>query len=154
VGPFSDAWDRGDAYEQYVGRWSRLVAPRFVSWLGIPAGRRWLDLGCGTGALSAAILDVAAPSAVFGVDPSEGFLETARTRLGGGAEFRRGTAAEIPLADASVDVAVSGLALNFVPPPRSPATQGPDRAGRIHLADGASVGRAGERGRHHRLPSR
>jgi hypothetical protein len=41
----SDTWERGDPYEQYVGRWSRRVAPVFLSWLGMPAGRRWLDVG-------------------------------------------------------------------------------------------------------------
>ena len=44
----SDTWERGDPYEQYIGRWSRQVAPRFLSWLGVPTGRRWLDVGCGT----------------------------------------------------------------------------------------------------------
>jgi SAM-dependent methyltransferase len=113
--PASENWERGDPYEQYVGRWSRQVAPLFLSWLGIPAGRRWLDLGCGTGALSAGILDHCSPSSVTGVDPSEGFLETARSRLAGRAEFRKGSATDIPLDDGSVDVVVSGLALNFVP---------------------------------------
>jgi len=113
--PASEAWERGDPYEQYVGRWSRQVAPLFLSWLGISAGRTWLDVGCGTGALSAAILDYCSPSSVTGVDPSEGFLETARSRLAGRAVLRRGSAAEIPLDDGSVDVVVSGLALNFVP---------------------------------------
>jgi ubiquinone/menaquinone biosynthesis C-methylase UbiE len=74
----SDTWERGDPYEQYVGRWSRRVAPQFLSWLNIPAGRRWLDVGCGTGALSAAILDHSAPISVIGVEPSEGFLEQAK----------------------------------------------------------------------------
>jgi len=73
----SDTWERGDPYEQYVGRWSRRVAPLFLAWLKIPAQRRWLDVGCGTGALSAAILDHCSPVSVVGVEPSEGFLEKA-----------------------------------------------------------------------------
>ena len=111
----SDTWERGDPYEHYVGRWSRRVAPLFLSWLAIPGQRRWLDLGCGTGALSAAILDHGSPASVVGVEPSEGFLQTARERLVGRMEFRRGSAAEIPLDAGAVDVSVSGLALNFVP---------------------------------------
>lgn len=58
----SDTWERGSPYEQYVGRWSRAVAPLFLSWRGIPPGRRWLDPGCGTGALCAAILDRCSPA--------------------------------------------------------------------------------------------
>lgn len=115
----SDAWERGSPYEQYVGRWSRRVAPLFLSWLSIPAGRRWLDVGCGTGALCAAITDHCSPASVGGVEPSEGFLETAKDNLAGRAALHQGSATAIPLADASVDVVVSGLVLNFVPDQRA-----------------------------------
>jgi len=111
----SDSWERGNPYEQYVGRWSRRVAPLFLSWLDIPAGRKWLDVGCGTGALCAAILDRCSPSSVSGVEPSEGFLGTAREHLAGQVALHQGSATAIPLDDASVDVVVSGLVLNFVP---------------------------------------
>jgi SAM-dependent methyltransferase len=118
-----DTWKRGDPYEQYMGRWSRQLAPRFLSWLAIPAGRRWLDLGCGTGALSASILEHRLPSSLVGVDPSEGFLQRARERLGEGSALHRGSATEIPLDNASVDVTVSGLVLNFVPDCRQGLTE-------------------------------
>jgi SAM-dependent methyltransferase len=111
----SDAWEHGSAYEQYVGRWSRVVAPQFLAWLQIPAGRKWLDVGCGTGALCAAIIDRCSPASVAGVEPSEGFLKLAKQNLAGQAALYQSTAAAIPLADASVDVVVSGLVLNFVP---------------------------------------
>jgi SAM-dependent methyltransferase len=111
----SDTWERGNPYEQYVGRWSRQVAPPFLSWLGIPAGQRWLDVGCGTGALCAAIVDHCSPLSVAGVEPSEGFLKTARENLAGRAVLYQGSATAIPLNDAEVDVVVSGLVLNFVP---------------------------------------
>lgn len=111
----SDAWARGDPYEQYVGRWSRQVAPLFLNWLSVPPARRWLDVGCGTGALCAAILDACSPASVDGVDPSEGFLESARRQLAGRARLHHGNAAAIPLENASVDVIVSGLVLNFIP---------------------------------------
>lgn len=87
----SDTWERGSPYEQYVGRWSRRVAPTFLAWLNIPPGRKWLDLGCGTGALSAAILDHCSPASVVGIEPSEGFLETARANLGAGWHFTKAT---------------------------------------------------------------
>ncbi|HET7701852.1 MAG TPA: class I SAM-dependent methyltransferase [Candidatus Limnocylindrales bacterium] len=113
-----DRWSGGDAYERYVGRWSRQVAPIFVDWLAVEPGRRWLDLGCGTGALTATILERAAPASVVGIDPSADFVEHAR----GGVPDRRasfavGSAQAIPLDDANVDVAVAGLVLNFVPEP-------------------------------------
>lgn len=113
----ADAWDEGDPYDRYVGRWSRRVAPEFVRWLDIPPGRRWLDVGCGTGALSASLLEAAVPAAVTAVDPSAGFLARASSNLGSRARTALGTAADLPLEDASVDVTVSGLVLNFTPDP-------------------------------------
>jgi SAM-dependent methyltransferase len=115
----SDTWERGDAYEKYIGRWSRQVAPLFLSWLGMSPDRRWLDVGCGTGALCAAILDNCSPSSVAGVEPSEGFFKIATKNLGDRVTICQGTAATIPLSDASVDVTVSGLVLNFVPDQRA-----------------------------------
>jgi SAM-dependent methyltransferase len=110
----ADSWSDGDAYEHFIGRWSRQVAPRFVRWLQPAPGLRWLDVGCGTGALTAAILQNAAPTAVLGLDPSAAFLEEARRRLDGGpVELRIGTAAEAPPDVA--DIVVSGLVLNFAP---------------------------------------
>jgi len=113
----SDTWERGSPYERYVGRWSREVAPRFLAWLDVPAGRRWLDVGCGTGALCATIADRCSPASIAGVEPSAGFLETAKDNLAGRAVLHQGSATQIPLADAAVDVVVSGLVLNFVPDP-------------------------------------
>jgi SAM-dependent methyltransferase len=110
----SDTWERGSPYEQYVGRWSRQIARPFLSWLNIPAGRRWLDVGCGTGALCAAIVDRCFPASVCGVEPSEGFLNTAKENLADRAAFFRGSATALPLPDASVDAVVSGLVLNFI----------------------------------------
>jgi len=114
----SDVWAVGNAYEAYIGRWSRPVAAAFVPGLRRPAGGRWLDLGCGTGALTDAVLALAEPDAVVGVDPSEGFLAEARRRVNDPrASFRSGDAASVPLAEGAVDTVVSGLALNFVPEP-------------------------------------
>ena len=49
-------WASGDAYEPFIGRWSRRGARELLAWLAVPAGRRWLDVGCGSGALSQTIL--------------------------------------------------------------------------------------------------
>jgi SAM-dependent methyltransferase len=111
-------WASGDAYEAYVGRWSRRVAPAFLRWLGVSPGRRWVDVGCGTGALTTAVLAVAEPAEVVGVDPSEGFLATARTRIDDPrAAFEIGDARKLPFPDDRFDAVVSGLVLNFVPEP-------------------------------------
>jgi SAM-dependent methyltransferase len=109
-------WAAGEAYEPYVGRWSRLVAAGFLARLGAAPGARWLDVGCGTGALTGTILDRCAPASVLGVDPSEAFLAYARSRVTDPrAEFRHGDAQALPAEDAAFDVVVSGLVLNFVP---------------------------------------
>ncbi|WP_345761176.1 class I SAM-dependent methyltransferase [Diaminobutyricibacter sp. McL0608] len=114
-----DTWERGDGYERYIGRWSSLVARVFLEWLELPPGLRWLDVGSGTGALTAEILDRCAPASVVGVEPSEAFVADAMRRLGGRVELHRAGADAIPLPDASVDVTVSGLVLNFVPDARA-----------------------------------
>ncbi len=117
--PVSDTWQRGSPYELYVGRWSRRLAPAFLSWLAVPAGRSWLDVGCGTGALCAAILDYGSPSSLTGIEPSPGFLETAQANLAGRATLVQGSAAALALGDAAVDIVVSGLVLNFIPDQRA-----------------------------------
>lgn len=111
-----DRWTGGDAYEAYIGRWSRPVGAAFVDWLGVAPGKRWLDVGCGTGALSATILARAEPASVVGIDPSADFVEHARAHLvDARATFAVGSAAAIPLAAGEADAIVSGLVLNFVP---------------------------------------
>ena len=111
-----DAWQAGDSYEQYMGRWSRQVAPRFLEWLDAPTGLDWLEVGCGTGALSSAILARCAPRSLVSVDPSEGFLAAARANVPDQrATFQVGDAQALPVESASRDVVASALVLNFVP---------------------------------------
>ena len=108
-------WDSGDAYERYVGRWSREIATGFLRWLAPRPGLAWADVGCGTGALTATILSECEPSSVCGVDSSEGFVSQARRRIGDQrARFETGDAAHLPWKSGVCDVTVSGLVLNFV----------------------------------------
>ena len=108
-------WSDGAAYERYAGRWSRPVAAELVAWLGVAPGGRWLDVGCGTGALAATILAVAEPAALLGVDPSPAFVaEAARRAADRRAEFRVAAAEALPVAGGAYDAVVSGLVLNFV----------------------------------------
>ena len=107
-----DVWASGDAYEPYVGRWSRLIARQFLAWLGVPLDKTWLDVGCGTGGLSQVILDTASPRNVLGVDPSDGFVSFARHKVSDPrAIFQVGDAQKLPLANSSFDAAVAGLVI-------------------------------------------
>jgi SAM-dependent methyltransferase len=113
-----DVWASGEAYETYMGRWSRRIAALFVEWLDAPAGLRWLDVGCGTGALTATALAAAEPAEIVGVEPSEGFLATARARITDPrVSFQSADARAIPQPDDRFDAVVSALVLNFVPEP-------------------------------------
>ena len=117
-GGLMETWESGDAYERYVGRWSRGVAAEFLRWLDLPRGLDWLDVGCGTGALASAILELAAPSRVRGYDLSPQHVLAARARVRDPrAEFAQADATTLPDATRACDAAVSGLVLNFVPEP-------------------------------------
>jgi SAM-dependent methyltransferase len=111
-----DAWKSGVHYDRYMGRWSRQIATRFLDWLHAPKGVDWLEVGCGTGALSAAILKQCGPKSLIAIDPSEGFLTAARANVPDArASFRIGDAQALAADDASADVIASALVLNFVP---------------------------------------
>ncbi|MGE0723693.1 MAG: class I SAM-dependent methyltransferase [Alphaproteobacteria bacterium] len=111
-----DAWQAGESYDRYMGRWSRRLAPRFLDWLAAPEDRDWLDVGCGTGALSSAILAACRPRRLCAIDPSAGFLAQARASVRDDRiTFEVGDAQALAVDDASVDVVASALALNFVP---------------------------------------
>ncbi len=112
-----DAWESGHSYEYYMGRWSRLVAESFIEWLSPPSKLRWLDVGCGTGALSEAIINNHEPAALTAIDQSENFVRTAQKLLGSRAHCRVGNALSLPMDNSSVDITVSGLVLNFIPEP-------------------------------------
>ncbi len=109
-------WASGAAYEAYVGRWSRLVAREFVEWLAVSPSARWLDVGCGTGALTEAVLRRASPAQVDGIDPSEGFLALAREQVRDPrARFDSGDAGHLSFESGRYDAVVSALVLNFIP---------------------------------------
>jgi SAM-dependent methyltransferase len=111
-----DAWQAGDSYDLYMGRWSRQIAPRFLDWLGVPEGSAWLEVGCGTGALSGAIVARCKPKGLLAIDSSEGFVATARKNVSDPrATFQTGDARALPVDSASRDAAVSALVLNFIP---------------------------------------
>ncbi len=112
-----DRWDGGSDYDVFMGRWSRLVAHEFVTALGADEGGRWLDVGCGTGALLEAISDLAAPARLVGIDPSKEYVDRAASQVGDVAEVDVADGEHLPFGDDSFDIVVSGLALNFIPNP-------------------------------------
>jgi SAM-dependent methyltransferase len=117
-------WGNTAAYEAYIGRWSRLVAETFLLWLALPSGRRWLDVGCGTGALTQTILAIADPEDVLGVDPTAEFLAAAEAQIiDPRVHFATGDARALPVPSEAYDAVVAGLVLNFVPDPEAAVTE-------------------------------
>jgi len=104
------------AYEQYMGRWSRLLAPAFVEFAGARNDERILDIGAGTGALAAALEAATRKGEIVGIEPSAHFVEYARKHaVSGRIRFEVGDAQSLPYADASFDRALSLLVVNFIP---------------------------------------
>lgn len=106
----------GEAYEPLTGRWSRQVAPRFLDSIDAGRGGRWLDVGCGTGALIQAILDAETPKEVVGVDPSSAYIAYARRQIADPrVRYEVGDARALPVASNQYDAVVSGLVINVLP---------------------------------------
>jgi SAM-dependent methyltransferase len=116
-GAVQDAmFSAGDAYERFMGRWSRELAPSFVAFAGLRDGDRVLDVGSGTGALSAAVAAAAPSSRIVGIDPSAGYVKFAQARhLRGNVTFEVGDAQRLRFADDSFDRTISLLVINFIP---------------------------------------
>lgn len=109
-----------EAYERFMGRWSRLVGPRLVEFTGLPARGRVLDVGSGTGSLAFAIAEHNSQSHVLGIDPSSEYVAYARSRnpFPDRASFEVADAQQLPFPDASYDAALSLLVFNFIPDPK------------------------------------
>lgn len=113
-----DVFEQADAYERYIGRWSRQLTPGLVRWLGVPLQGKWLDVGCGTGSLTEAIIANAFPESVVGIDPSSSFVaKAAETLRDERASFRVGNAMALEFPSATFDAAAAALVINFVPDP-------------------------------------
>lgn len=109
-------FNNATAYNGYVGRWSRFAGEQFVTWLGIPPEKIWVDVGAGTGVLTQVILRQADARKVVAIDISESYIEQARrdvqdTRV----EFMVGDVSHLISGTPEFDAAVAGLVLNFVP---------------------------------------
>lgn len=106
----------GRSYETMMGLWSAEVGNAFLDWLDMPAGKRWIDVGCGNGASTELLVKRAAPASIDALDPSAQQLDFARQRhTSGVANFRIGTADDLPFSDDEFDVALMALVIFFVP---------------------------------------
>jgi len=115
-----DAWSVGQSYEHYMGRWSRQIAARFLDWLKPPPDADWLDVGCGTGALTEAVLAKCRPRSILAVDPSGDFIAYARAALPDPrVRFAAANALSLPADSGTLDVVGAALVLNFVPDRRA-----------------------------------
>lgn len=109
-------WTSANTYERFMGRWSAEVAIRFMEYLAIPSEQVWLDIGCGTGALTRTILAHQNPKMLVGLEPSINFVQYAAQHINK-ARFLVADGVLLPIGECKFDVIVSGLALNFMPKP-------------------------------------
>ncbi len=108
----------GDAYERFMGRWSRDLAPLLVKFARVRDGDHVLDIGSGTGALAVAVSAAAPTSRVLGIEPAAPYVAFAQARHGSGrVTFEQGDAQQLRLPDASFDRTLSLLVVNFIPDP-------------------------------------
>ncbi|MEO8470463.1 MAG: methyltransferase domain-containing protein [Chloroflexota bacterium] len=105
-----------DAYDRYMGRYSRLLSPQLADFAGVRSGQRVLDIGCGPGALTSELVARVGPSAVAAVDPSAQFVAAARERHPG-VEVVQASAEQLPFPAAAFDAAIAQLVVHFMPDP-------------------------------------
>ena len=111
----SNNWSSKLLYDNFMGKWSRLIAQKFLLWLRETNNvntKSWLDVGCGTGALTYEIANNFSPSHILGLDPSPEYLPN--NTMQDIIEFMVGNSSQIPVNGEIYDYVVSGLALNFM----------------------------------------
>ena len=113
-------FQKADAYERFMGRYSRPLAHEFARATGVAAGERVVDVGCGTGALTSVLAALVGPDHVAAADPSEPFVAQCRANVPG-ADVRVGPAEALPFADRTFDRALAQLVFHFVDDPAAAA---------------------------------
>jgi len=105
-----------DAYDRFMGRFSRPLAPVFADAAGVATGQRALDVGCGPGALTGVLVERLGDRFVVGVEPSQPFLAAARARLPA-VELHQASAEDLPFDDAAFDRTLAQLVVHFMADP-------------------------------------
>ena len=100
-----------EAYDDFMGRYSRRLAPLFADFAGVESGERVLDVGAGTGALTAELLRRGC--AVAAAEPSPEFCGALRRRFAD-ADVHEAPAEQLPFEDGSFDAALAQLVVAFV----------------------------------------
>ena len=126
-----------ESYDRFMGRYSRLLSAQMADLAGVRAGQRAIDVGCGPGALTAELVERLGADHVAAVDPSEPFVDAARTRYPG-VNVRQAPAERIPFDDREFDAALAQLVVHFM-------ARSDRRAGRDGARDPARRGRRGLR---------
>jgi len=112
-------FSRADAYERFMGRWSRQLAPALVAYSEVNDGGDVLDVGSGTGALAFAVRDATTTTRVHGIDLSPEYVSYASSsNVDARVRFEVGDAQALQQRDGAFDRTISLLVLNFVPEPR------------------------------------
>ena len=101
---------RAEAYDRHTGRYGRELSAAFVGFAGIEPGMRVLDVGCGTGALTARLAQIVGGDRVLAVDPSEAYVQALRERVPGVA-VRAGSAEALPFEDGGFDAVLAQLVI-------------------------------------------
>ena len=120
-----------EAYDRFMGRYSRLLSPQMADLAGVAAGQRVVDVGCGPGALTAELVARVGAGHVAAVDPSAPFVDAARER-NPGVDVRLASAEELPFPDAAFDAAIAQLVVHFIADP----VDGIGEMARVVRADG------------------
>jgi SAM-dependent methyltransferase len=105
-----------EAYDRYMGAWSRQLSPQLIAFAGVHRGQRVLDVGCGPGALTAEIVAFVGDGSVAAVDPLPSFVAAARGRHPG-VDVRQATAEALPFPDRTFDAALTQLVVHFMADP-------------------------------------
>jgi SAM-dependent methyltransferase len=123
-----------ESYDRFMGRYSVQLAAQMADLAGIAEGQRVVDVGCGTGLLTAELVGRVGAENVAAVDPSQPFVDAVAARYPG-VDVRQGSAEALPFEDDSFDAALAQLVVHFMTDP----VQGIAEMSRVTRSGGSVV---------------